>query len=190
MWYSVWLDGLWACCDSPVLQAGPFQALQQRDGERAGRPGPRGLPGAQHRRANTGQESPVRLFLPKALVRAGVRQPVHRVPPHRPHTGTVGLQRGNCAMMRKKLITQVLLHWWGWCSFKLYSVFWVKKCIISREDLFFKEVCLLRNLQCWRQPTVNQCLAWILGKNEFVNEHLSTYAVSRHAEWRFVIMLE
>lgn len=107
----------------PVLQAGPFQALQQRDGERAGRPGPRGLPGAQHRRADTGQESPVRLFLPKALVRAGVRQPVHRVPPHRPHTGTVGLQRGKCAMMRKKLITRVVLHRRRWCSFKLYSVF-------------------------------------------------------------------
>lgn len=88
-----------ACCDSLCSQAGSFQALQQRDGERAGRPGPRGLPGAQHRRANAGQEPPVRLLLPKALVRAGIGEPVHRVPPHRPHTGTVGLQRGRRAFV-------------------------------------------------------------------------------------------
>lgn len=81
----------------PCLQASPFQALQQRDGERAGRPGPRGLPGAQHRRADAGQEPPVRLLLPEALVRAGVGEPVHRVPPHRPHAGPVGVQRGGRA---------------------------------------------------------------------------------------------
>lgn len=79
-----------------MTQTGPFQALQQRDGERAGRPGPRGLPGAERCRANAGQESPVRLLLPTAFIGTGVSWPVHGMPPHRAYAGTVGLSRGTC----------------------------------------------------------------------------------------------
>lgn len=91
----------WTALSGSVFQASPFQALQQRDRERAGRPGPRGLPGAERGRANAGQESSVRLLLSEALVGARVCQPVHRVPPHRPHTRTVGLQRGERAPLKR-----------------------------------------------------------------------------------------